>query len=117
MFNFLLQTLLKEPGDYWIRMLYLYPDEVDNDIIDLMEKDARLLPYIDISLQHINNCILKSMRSTTSKEAIMQLLTKLRERIPHIYIRSSFIVGFPGETDEEFQELVDFIKSPWIDHV
>ncbi|WP_284441641.1 30S ribosomal protein S12 methylthiotransferase RimO [Chlamydia gallinacea] len=115
--NVLLQTLLKEPGDYWIRMLYLYPDEVDDDIIDLMEKDARLLPYIDIPLQHINNRILKSMRRTTSKEAIMQLLTKLRERIPHIYIRSSFIVGFPGETDEEFQELVDFIKSPWIDHV
>lgn len=113
----LLQTLLQEPGDYWIRMLYLYPDEVDDRIIDLMEKDPRLLPYVDIPLQHIHDRILKSMRRTTSKEEIIQLLTKLRTRIPHIYIRSSFIVGFPGETDEEFQELVDFIKSSWIDHV
>ncbi|EPP36411.1 Ribosomal protein S12 methylthiotransferase RimO [Chlamydia avium] len=115
--SYLLQTLLKEPGDYWIRMLYLYPDEVDDSIIDLMEKDHRLLPYVDIPIQHINNRILKNMRRTTSKEQILDLLTKLRTRISHIYIRSSFIVGFPGETDEEFQELVDFIKSSWIDHV
>ncbi|WP_348664077.1 30S ribosomal protein S12 methylthiotransferase RimO [Chlamydia vaughanii] len=112
-----LEELLKEPGDYWIRMLYLYPDEVDDDIINIMEKDPRLLPYVDIPLQHINNRVLKSMRRTTSREQILELLTKLRSRLPHIYIRSSFIVGFPGETDQEFQDLVDFVKEGWIDNV
>ncbi|EPJ27498.1 30S ribosomal protein S12 methylthiotransferase RimO [Chlamydia psittaci] len=112
-----LREMLKEPGDYWIRMLYLYPDEVDDTIIDLMEKDHRLLPYVDIPLQHINNRILKKMLRTTSREQILDLLTKLRTRIPHVYIRSSLIVGFPGETDEEFQELVDFVGEGWIDNL
>ncbi|SYX09009.1 Ribosomal protein S12 methylthiotransferase RimO,ribosomal protein S12 methylthiotransferase,ribosomal protein S12 methylthiotransferase RimO,Uncharacterized protein family UPF0004 [Chlamydia poikilotherma] len=112
-----LKEMLKEPGDYWIRMLYLYPDEVDDTIIDLMESDPRLLPYVDIPLQHINNRVLKNMLRTTSKEQILDLLTKLRTRIPHIYIRSSFIVGFPGETDEEFQDLVDFVGEGWIDNL
>ncbi|BAE81254.1 conserved hypothetical protein [Chlamydia felis Fe/C-56] len=112
-----LKEMLKEPGDYWIRMLYLYPDEVDDTIIDLMESDHRLLPYVDIPLQHINNRVLKKMLRTTSKEQILDLLTKLRTRIPHIYIRSSFIVGFPGETDDEFQDLVDFVREGWIDNL
>ncbi|WP_236847609.1 radical SAM protein, partial [Chlamydia psittaci] len=86
-------------------------------VIDLMEKDHRLLPYVDIPLQHINNRILKKMLRTTSREQILDLLTKLRTRIPHVYIRSSLIVGFPGETDEEFQELVDFVGEGWIDNL
>ncbi|SGA32233.1 MiaB-like tRNA modifying enzyme YliG [Chlamydia abortus] len=112
-----LREMLKEPGNYWIRMLYLYPDEVDDTLIDLMEKDQRLLPYVDIPLQHINNRVLKKMLRTTSREQILDLLTKLRTRIPHIYIRSSLIVGFPGETEEEFQELVNFVGEGWIDNL
>lgn len=113
----LLQELLKESGNYWIRMLYLYPDEIDESIIQIMEKDSRLLPYVDIPLQHIHNRVLKDMRRTTLREDIFALISKLRARIPHIYIRSSFIVGFPGETDEEFQDLVDFVALGWIDNV
>ncbi|SPN73402.1 Ribosomal protein S12 methylthiotransferase RimO,ribosomal protein S12 methylthiotransferase,ribosomal protein S12 methylthiotransferase RimO,Uncharacterized protein family UPF0004 [Chlamydia serpentis] len=115
--EFLLRELLKQPGDYWLRMLYLYPDEVSDGIIDLMEGDPRLLPYIDIPLQHVNNRILKQMRRTTSKEQIIGLLEKLRARIPQVYIRSSIIAGFPGETKEEFQELADFISEGWIDNL
>lgn len=115
--EYLLKEILKEPGDYWLRLLYLYPDEVNDAIIDLMEHDPRLLPYVDIPLQHINDRILKSMRRTTSKAQILALLQKLRERIPHVYIRSSVIVGFPGETQEEFQELADFIQEGWVDNL
>ncbi|WP_100934805.1 30S ribosomal protein S12 methylthiotransferase RimO [Candidatus Chlamydia corallus] len=113
----LLYKLMKEPGDYWLRMLYLYPDEVSDGIIDLMKSDSRLLPYVDIPLQHINNRILKQMRRNTSREQIIEFLGKLRSKIPTVYIRSSIIVGFPSETAKEFQELADFIGEGWIDNL
>ncbi|AAD18404.1 hypothetical protein CpB0258 [Chlamydia pneumoniae TW-183] len=113
----LLHELLKEPGDYWLRMLYLYPDEVSDGIIDLMQSNPKLLPYVDIPLQHINDRILKQMRRTTSREQILGFLEKLRAKVPQVYIRSSVIVGFPGETQEEFQELADFIGEGWIDNL
>ena len=82
-----------------------------------MKSDARICPYLDMPIQHINDQILKSMRRLTSKEDIIAILTKLRREIPHITIRTSLIVGFPGETEEQFEELCRFIKEYPLDNV
>jgi len=113
----LLKEMLAIEGDYWIRLLYLYPDEITDDLIDLLEKDKRICRYLDMPLQHINATILKAMRRKTSREQIIDILTKLRSRIPGIVIRTSLMVGFPGETEEQFQELLQFVKEYPLDNV
>lgn len=113
----LLKEMLKVEGDYWIRLLYLYPDEITDEMIDLLEQDTRLCRYLDMPLQHINDTILKSMRRKTSRSQIIDILTKLRTRIPGIVIRTSLMVGFPGETEEQFQELLDFVATYPLDNV
>lgn len=113
----LLREMLKEKGDFWIRLLYLYPDEITEGIINLIQSDQRLLSYLDMPIQHINSIILKAMRRKTSKEQILQTISLLRERIPDIVIRTSLMVGFPGETDEQFEELVNFIQEYPLDNI
>lgn len=113
----LLREILKIEGKYWLRLLYLYPDEIDDELIEIMQQDSRLLPYLDMPIQHINNDMLKSMRRTTSAEQIKSVLLKLREKLPEVHIRTSLIVGFPGETDEQFEELVAFLKEFSLNHV
>ena|ERR1700733_5143235 len=113
----LLKELLKEEGDYWLRLLYLYPDEISEELIQLIRSDSRICPYLDMPIQHINNDILKSMHRTTSKEDIIYTITRLRHEISNITIRTSIIVGFPGETEEHFEELVSFLKKYPLDHV
>lgn len=113
----LLQELLKEPGDFWLRLLYLYPDEINDDLIQLMKSDARICPYLDMPIQHVNADILKSMRRTTSKEDIIRTITTLRKEIPEVVIRTSLIVGYPGETKAQFEELVQFIQDYPLDNV
>ncbi len=113
----LLKELLKEKGDFWLRLLYLYPDEITDDLIHLIKSDSRICPYLDMPIQHINNTILKSMRRTTSKEEIIDIILKLRKEIPDISIRTSLIVGFPGETEEQFNELKDFLKKYPLENV
>lgn len=113
----LLKEILKIEGDYWLRLLYLYPDEIDEELIELMQAEKRLLPYLDMPIQHINDAILQSMRRTTSSEQIKSVITQLREKIPDVHIRTSLIVGFPGETEEQFQELLAFLKEFPLNHV
>jgi ribosomal protein S12 methylthiotransferase len=113
----LLKEMLQTEGDYWIRLLYLYPDEITDDLIDLLEQDKRICRYLDMPLQHINNTILKAMRRKTSREQIIDILTKLRARIPGIVVRTSLMVGFPGETEEQFQELLEFVRDYPLDNV
>lgn len=113
----LLKEMLKVEGDYWIRLLYLYPDEITEELISLLENDGRICPYLDMPIQHINNAILKAMRRKTSREQIITILTKLRSRIPGIAIRTSLMVGFPGETEVEFQELLQFVQDYPLDNV
>ena len=96
---------------FWLRLLYLYPDEITDELIALMKSDKRICPYLDMPIQHINNQMLKSMRRATSKEDIIATITKLRKEIPDIVIRTSLIVGFPGETEEQFEELAQFIQE------
>lgn len=114
---FLLKEILKEEGDYWLRLLYLYPDEISDELIDLIKANPRICPYLDMPIQHVNNTILQSMHRATSKEDIIRTITKLRKEIPDMTIRTSLIVGFPGETDEQFEELVQFLKKYPLDQV
>jgi ribosomal protein S12 methylthiotransferase len=113
----LLREMLKVKKDFWIRLLYLYPDEIDDELIAIMKSDPRICPYLDMPIQHINNEMLKAMHRTTSKEEILDILTKLRKEVPHVVIRTSLMVGFPGETEEQFEEMVDFIKKVPLDNV
>lgn len=113
----LLREILKIPGDYWLRLLYLYPDEIDDELIELMQQDSRLLPYLDMPIQHINNEMLKEMRRTTSAEQIKSVITRLRQKVPGVTIRTSLIVGFPGESEEQFQELMQFLEQYPLNHV
>ncbi|MBI3211614.1 MAG: 30S ribosomal protein S12 methylthiotransferase RimO, partial [Simkania negevensis] len=113
----LLEEILKEEGNFWLRFLYLYPDEIDDEMIALMKRDSRICPYLDLPIQHINNEILKAMHRKTSREEIISIITRLRKEIPEISIRTSLIVGFPGETEKEFEELVDFVKEYPLDQV
>lgn len=113
----LLRELLKEPGNYWLRLLYLYPDEITEELIQLMKEDPRICRYLDIPIQHVNNTVLKNMRRKTSKEEIEGIIGLLRKELPEISIRTSLIVGFPGETDGEFKELLAFCKEYQLDNV
>lgn len=113
----LLKTMLEVKNPYWLRLLYLYPDEITDELIELIKSDSRICPYLDMPIQHINNEMLKSMRRTTSREDIISTITKLRERVPGVVIRTSLIVGFPGETEEQFQELADFIQKYPLDNI
>ncbi|MBU5437646.1 30S ribosomal protein S12 methylthiotransferase RimO [Tissierella sp. MSJ-40] len=101
----------------WIRILYLYPDNFSNELISAIRDNDKVLKYVDIPLQHINNEILKRMNRKTSKEDIVLLIKRLREEIPEIVIRTTFIVGFPGETEEEFKELYDFVSQVKFDRL
>lgn len=113
----LLKSMLSIDKPFWIRLLYLYPDEITDELIALMKSDDRICPYLDMPIQHVNNEVLKAMRRATSKEDIIHTLTQLRREIPNVVIRTSLIVGFPGETEEQFEELVKFIQDYPLDNV
>ncbi len=108
----LLKTILDtEKRHFWLRLLYVYPDEITDELIAVMQSDPRICHYIDMPIQHVNNELLSAMRRLTSKEDIIATITKLRGAIPDIVIRTSLIVGFPGETEAHFSELHEFIKQ------
>lgn len=113
----LLKEILTIEGEYWLRLLYLYPDEIDNELIAIMKSDSRICPYLDMPIQHINDEILLAMRRHTDGSQIKAVITKLREQIPNIHIRTSLIVGFPGETDEQFEQLATFLQEYPLNHV
>src|SRR5699024_10232113 len=100
-----------------IRLLYLYPDNIDEKLIKSIKGNNKVVKYLDIPLQHINDIILKNMNRKTTKEKITNLINYLREEIPQIIIRTTFIVGFPGENEDIFEELYNFIKDTKIDRV
>lgn len=112
----LLKEIVKVDGIKWIRTLYSYPRFFSDELIDLIASEEKLVKYVDIPLQHANNTILRNMHRPDTKEQIEALLKKLRERIPGVVVRSTFIVGFPGETDEQFEELYHFFEEQRFDH-
>ncbi len=113
----LLKLLCNIEGFLWIRLLYAYPNNFSDDIIDIMAKEDKICNYIDIPLQHADDKILKSMNRQITQEEIEKLILKLRSKIPGIVIRSTFIVGFPGETDSEYNNLLDFLQKMKLDRV
>ena len=100
---------------HWVRLHYLYPDEVDDDLIDVLAREHKILRYIDIPLQHINDGILKAMNRRSTKAEIIALLNKLRQRLPGLVLRTSLICGLPGEGEAEFEELCEFLQEAGIE--
>ena len=113
----LLRELCKIDGEFWIRILYCYPRYFNDELIDVIANEPKICKYVDLPLQHAHNDVLKRMHRPDTRESIEALLKKIRERIPGVAIRSTFIVGFPGETEEEFQTLKNFIQEQRLDHV
>jgi len=94
----------------WIRLMYLYPAGIDNDLIEMVAGTKKIVNYFDLPIQHINNTILKAMRRTETADQIRHLIENLRTAIPDVTLRTTLIIGFPGETDDQFAELLDFVK-------
>lgn len=107
----LVDRLSEVKGIEWIRMMYAYPSRFPEDLIDEIKNNEKVCKYIDIPLQHISDNILKSMRRGITSRQTKELLYLLREEIPELVLRTTFIVGYPGETDKEFQELCDFVEE------
>jgi ribosomal protein S12 methylthiotransferase len=108
----LLKRILKAINHIgWIRLLYLYPNRITEDLLNLMASEPKICKYIDLPVQHINDRILKLMNRNTTKKEILCLIEKIRDRIPGVCLRTSVITGFPSETDKEFKELLKFIKE------
>ncbi|MHC4482478.1 MAG: 30S ribosomal protein S12 methylthiotransferase RimO [Planctomycetota bacterium] len=106
----LLQELEKIPRLVWIRLMYSYPAGIDDQLIETIAASEKIVSYIDVPIQHINNKVLKDMHRPDTKERICSLVEKLRSAIPDIVLRTTLIIGFPGETDRQFNELLEFVK-------
>ena len=113
----LLKRLAKIEGIEWIRMLYLYPKHFSDELLETIMTEPKVCKYIDMPLQHINNTVLQRMNRKDTRENIVALLHKIRNRSEHITLRTSLIVGFPGETEEQFHELAEFVKDIRFDHM
>ena len=113
----LLKELCKVDGIHWIRTLYTYPDKITDELLDTIAEEDKLLKYLDIPLQHINSEILKRMNRKGDREEIEALIDKIRAKIPNITLRTSLITGFPGETEEQFCELAEFVKATRFDRL
>ena len=111
----LLEKLSKINGIEWIRFLYSYPEGITDELIKVIATNKKIAKYFDIPIQHISNPILKKMNRKTSKENITAIIEKIRNEIPDVTLRTSLIVGFPGETKEDFEELLDFVKNTKFD--
>ena len=107
----LLAELEKVDGIEWIRLMYLYPMYFGDDVIDRIANSKKILPYLDLPLQHINDTMLKRMQRRVDRASTEVLLKKLRSRIDNLVMRTTFITGFPGETDAQFDELVGFVQE------
>lgn len=107
----LLKELVKIDGIEWIRLYYCYPDRVTDDLIDVIAREEKICSYIDIPLQHCNRDILKSMNRSGSYDTLKELLLKMKNRIPGLSLRTTFMTGFPGETGTQFEELCRFVKE------
>jgi len=111
----LLNEISKIKGDFWVRLLYIHPDHFPLQILDIMEKDKRILPYFDIPFQHASEKILTAMNRKGTAEKYLSLLETIRNRLPNAVLRSTFLLGFPGETEEDFNVLLNFQEKAKLD--
>ena len=113
----LVNELSEIEGLEWIRLLYCYPEEITDELIEVIANNPKVMKYLDLPIQHISNNMLKMMARKTNKETIIDKIDLLREKVPGITLRTSLIVGFPGETEEDFNELCSFLKDYKLDNV
>ncbi len=113
----LLQELAKASGIYWIRILYCYPEEITDELIEVIATEPKVCHYLDIPIQHASDRILKRMGRRTDNEQLRNIVTKLREAIPDICLRTTLITGFPGETEEDHEELMAFVDEMEFDRL
>ena len=113
----LLRELSRIDGLAWIRVLYLYPTTITDDVLDAMGESEKVCKYIDLPLQHASDTVLKRMRRPGTREGYERLLDRIRKRVPDVALRTTFIVGFPGETDADFEELKAFVQNMQFDHL
>ena len=106
----LIEKMADIPGVHWIRLHYAYPNQFPLDLLKVMREKDNVCKYLDIALQHISDSVLSNMCRNTTKEETMELVRQIRREVPGICLRTTLMVGYPGETDEDFQELVDFVK-------
>ena len=109
--------MLKIKGFDYVRLLYLYPDEITDELIELIGKEERLTPYFDIPIQHSESKILKLMNRRGDKKYLRNLFQKIREKVPNAILRTTVMVGFPGETSRDFNNLLEFMKEVKFDHL
>lgn len=113
----LLQSLLRETTIPWLRLLYLYPTGISDELLALMAGEERIVPYLDIPLQHVSDPVLKRMNRRYNRRDLDVLLTKIRQVLPECAIRTTLMVGFPGETEADVAEMLDFLERWRLDHV
>ncbi len=113
----LLKELCRIDGLEWIRILYCYPEEITDELIEVMKSEEKICNYLDMPIQHASNSVLKRMGRKTSKEELIEIVRKLRKEIPNIALRTTLITGFPGETEEDHEELKGFIKELQFDRL
>ncbi|MBR5121421.1 MAG: 30S ribosomal protein S12 methylthiotransferase RimO [Oscillospiraceae bacterium] len=113
----LLNRLCEIEGIKWIRTLYCYPERITDELIDVLASQEKCVKYLDIPIQHCNDAVLKRMNRKSSKAQLCELVKKLRARIPEIVLRTTLIAGFPGETEEQFLELCEFVKEQRFDRL
>ncbi len=113
----LVEALLAETGFPWIRFLYAYPKTLDDSVLDVMAREPRFLPYVDIPLQHVSRAVLSRMRRGGDAASYRAMIARMRQRVPDIAIRTTFIVGFPGEGEAEFRELCEFVRQVEFDNL
>jgi len=107
----LLKEIEKIEGIEWVRLLYLYPTEVSDELLEIISSSQKILPYFDIPLQHISSPVLKAMRRGYDEKFVRNLIKKIKDRVKDAVLRTSFIVGFPTETDEDFKKLLSFVEE------
>lgn len=115
MLSALLKEICKIDGIKWVRFLYSYPEGITDELIKTVKEEEKICKYFDIPIQHISNNILKKMNRKTSKENIENLIEKIRKQIPEVVLRTSLIVGFPGENEKDFEELYEFVQKTKFD--
>mgnify|MGYP002509421543 FL=1 len=113
----LLDALSEIPGLFWIRIMYCYPEEIYDELIDTIANNKKVCHYLDLPIQHASDAMLKCMGRRTSKDDLVSIITKLRERIPDIALRTTLICGFPGETEEMHEELMQFVNDMEFDRL
>ncbi|HKM39174.1 MAG TPA: 30S ribosomal protein S12 methylthiotransferase RimO [bacterium] len=111
----LLKKLVRLNGFKWIRLLYLYPQHVTDELLQVMAEEGKICPYLDLPIQHISDSILKAMGRGSNKETLLRLLDKIRVLLPDVALRTTFIIGFPGETEKDFLQVLNFMQQEKFD--